>query len=151
MKLEYSRIGRYISLLYRRSQIYLGKRFQNIGLTAATYTPLMTLYRHEGMSQEQLAEHIGVDKAAMKRSIDDLAGDGFVYRLINDTDKRAYRIMLTDKARDLMPEVEHILEEWENIVLAGLNGGERTSVRALLMKMAENASPNGKRQVDKGL
>jgi DNA-binding MarR family transcriptional regulator len=139
---ENQRIGRYVSLLYRRSQAYLARKFQGIGLSAATYTPLMTLYRHDGMSQEQLADHIGIDKAAMKRAIDDLVKGGFAGRIKHETDGRAYRIMLTEKAKDIMPEVERTLNEWENIILAGMDGAERETAKALLARMAENASLN---------
>jgi DNA-binding MarR family transcriptional regulator len=133
-------LGRYISILHRRSQLYLGRELAAIDLSAATYAPLLALYGRDGMSQEELARHVGVDKAAMKRSIDGLEAAGYVIREADQADRRAYKVRLTSHARDMRPQVEAVFSAWESLLVEGLDAAEVERLRASLKRMADRAS-----------
>lgn len=132
------RLGRSVSILYRRSQAYLTRELEPIGLSAATYSPLLALFRHDGQSQEELAAHVGVDKAAIKRAIDSLVEGGLVVREDHESDKRAYRLKLTSLAHERRQEIQKVLEAWEAIITEGFAPEERMMASALLERMVAN-------------
>jgi DNA-binding MarR family transcriptional regulator len=137
---ECRRLGRYISTLYRLSQAHLSREFQVFGLGAASYPPLVALYRRDGSTQEELALHLCIDKAAVKRSVDELVEGGFVLRVAHETDGRSRRLMLTDKARSLRNEIEGVLRDWEESLTRGMDNEEKEEARDLLSRMAANAT-----------
>lgn len=133
------RLGRSIFILYRRSQVFLARELGGLGLGTSTYSPLLILYGQGGLSQEDLAQRVGVDKAAMKRSVDSLVETGYVRRVKDAKDGRAWIIRLTPKAQRMRPRVEAILQSWEDLICAGLEASTVETLKPLLAVMAENA------------
>lgn len=132
--------GRYISQLYWRSQTHLARELRPLGVSPRTYPILLSLFHGDGRSQEELARNIGVDKAAVKRAVDELVADGFAVRDEHESDGRAYRVRLTDRARSIEAEVEGALDAWEARLLGSLSGPEREAIGRLLATMAANAA-----------
>jgi DNA-binding MarR family transcriptional regulator len=100
----------------------------------------VALYRRDGSTQEELALHLCIDKAAVKRSVDELVEGGFVLRVAHETDGRSRRLMLTDKARSLRNEIEGVLRDWEESLTRGMDNEEKEEARDLLSRMAANAT-----------
>jgi len=67
-----------------------------------------------------------------------LEEEGFVYRVKDKNDKRAYKIYLTDKAKDIKEEVLSILQEWESIVTFNLTNEEKDEIIKILKKVSTN-------------
>ena len=132
--------GRYISQIYWRSRARLERELRPFGVGPRTYPVLLSLYHGDGRSQEELARNIGVDKAAIKRAVDELVKEGFAVRGEHESDGRAYRVRLTDKARSIEAGVEEVLTAWESQLLRGLSRSGRAEARALLSKVADNAA-----------
>jgi DNA-binding MarR family transcriptional regulator len=132
--------GRYISQLYWRTLANLTRELRPLGVSARTYPILLSLFHGDGRSQEELARNIGVDKAAVKRAVDELVADGFAVRDEHESDGRAYRVRLTDKARMIEARVEGALHAWEGRLLGSLSGPEREAAGKLLAIMAANAA-----------
>lgn len=133
-----SRLGRSIAHLYRRSQIYLARELAVYGLSVSAYPPLLALFRKDGQSQEELALHAGVDKAAMKRAIDTLVRTGFVTREQNPMDRRAYKVHLTRRALDVQPDIEAALNRWEAVMTGKLDDETIANLRNGLTRMLDN-------------
>lgn len=131
-------LGGSIASLYRRSQAWLARELEPLGLGPSTWPPLLALYARDGRSQEELALHAGVDKAAMKRSVDSLVEAGYVVREEDPADARAWRVRLTPKARRRRPAIEARLAEWEGQLTEGFTAKEVGALRALLEAAARN-------------
>ncbi|MCK9348999.1 MAG: hypothetical protein M0P41_08680, partial [Sphaerochaeta sp.] len=57
-------LGRLIAILHRNKQMYLNARLKAYGITSAEVGILMSLYRKEGRTQEELSQWLHIDKAA---------------------------------------------------------------------------------------
>lgn len=134
-----SSIGRWISILYRYRQNYLGKKLDPYNIGCGQHIFLMVLSKNNGVSQEELSEHLKIDKATTAKAIKKLEDEGYVVRDIDAMDKRAYQVFLTHKALDVIPVIEEAVKDWEKLITAGLSESERTLVEELLGKMAQNA------------
>ena len=136
---EYS-IGRWISVLYRYGQCYISKNLEPYGIGSGQYIFLIALYRQQGINQGQLSEYLRVDKATTAKAIKHLEKEGYIIRDIDEKDKRAYKLFLTQKAMDIRSELYQVLRKWEDIFSAGLAADEKRTFLKTIEHMAENAS-----------
>ena len=100
------------------------------------YQVLSTAGRGEPRSQLALAQHLGVDRTVMTYLLDDLEGAGLVERRPDPSDRRARRILLTEKGTDRLCELERRLRAVEDQLLDPLDPAERDVLRELLRRLA---------------
>ena len=134
-----SSIGRWISILYRYRQNYLSKRLEPFNIGSGQYFFLLVLSKNNGISQEGLSEYLKIDKATTAKAIKKLAEEGYVTRAVDNADKRAYQVYLTQKGWELLPFIEKCINDWERLVTVGFVENERQLLERLLEKMAQNA------------
>lgn len=139
MDLDKRSVGKYISILYRQSQCYIANEFSPYGIGKGQYIFLHVLYEHDGMSQEELASFLKMDKGTTARAVDKLEENGYVVRKKNLEDKRAYHLYVTPKAMEMKSLFYEKLREWTNVVLRGINEKEQALFFEVLEKMMQNA------------
>jgi len=132
-------VGRVVSCIHRFTSINLHKKLEKFNIGPGQLHFLMILYHHEGMNQECLAHKLMIDKATSARAIKKLEEEGYVTRMTDENDKRAYKICPTKKAYDFKPVVQKILCEWTDTLLKGFNENEKETLFELLEKIVNNA------------
>ena len=133
-------IGRWISILFRCGQGFANKRFEKFNFGSGQYIFLLNLYRKDGISQEEISEHLKIDKATTAKALKRLESDGYITRTVDEFDKRAYKVYITQKALDIKKEFMDTVRDWNNILASGLTNDEKEIVLKILKKMSENAS-----------
>lgn len=133
-------IGKFISFLYRYSQIYLDKKLEPYHIGSGQFYLLMPIFKTNGMNQESLSRSIKVDKATVTRAIQKLVDEGYVIRQRDEEDRRSYRIFLTEKGRAIEPGVKKIALEWEKILLSGFDEDRQNMIVDSLDGMIKNVS-----------
>jgi DNA-binding MarR family transcriptional regulator len=134
-----SSIGRWISILYRYRQNFLNKRLEPYRIGSGQHLFLLVLERNNGISQEELSDHVKIDKATTAKALKKLEEAGFVERVVDKADKRAYQVFLTPKAEGVIPVIKAAVREWETLVTGDLPESETVMAGAILAKMAGNA------------
>lgn len=134
-----SSIGRWISILYRYRQNYLGKRLEPLNIGSGQYFFLLVLSKNNYLSQEELSDFLKIDKATTAKAVKKLEDEGYVARNVDATDKRVYQVYLTRKGREILPIIEKFIKDWEKLVTTGLSESESQLIEGLLGKMAQNA------------
>lgn len=129
-------IGRWLSILYRYGQSYVGKKLSAYNIGSGQYILMMVLYRNGGISQEELSTYLKVDKGSIAKSVKKLQQEGYLERKIDQKDKRAYQLFLTPKALEIIPKVNEVIKDWENIMVSELSDSEKLMAEQLLYKMA---------------
>lgn len=99
-----ARIGRLIQQAGRNWRRAIDQQLQPLGLTEATWLPLLYLARVGPVRQVDLADYIGVDRSSVVRVIDALAAQGLVARESDPSDRRANLVHLTPAAAPLVAE-----------------------------------------------
>ncbi len=144
MNCNYENLGKWISVLYRQFQVYINSELKTLNLNSSQYIFLLKLYKEDGVSQEELARQLFIDKGAAARAIKQLEENGYVTRKINAEDKRAYEIYLTVKAHDIEVDLKAILAKWNSIISAGRSEEEIGILINALQNMSANALENHK-------
>lgn len=84
---------------------------------------LLPLFEDDGLRMGQIAGRARLSKQTMTTMVRLCERDGLVYRERDPHDARAFRIRLTERARDFRPVADEVLRELDTKVLAAL--GER--------------------------
>lgn len=92
----------------------------------------------ERLTQQNLSDLFKVDKAAMVRIIDELSRKGFVERIENPHDRRAYHLALTRKGKKVIPNIQEALRNLNDEALLDFSQEERESFLSMLHRMYQN-------------
>jgi DNA-binding MarR family transcriptional regulator len=139
MNLEELSIARCISVLHRYRNCYVGKRLESSGISSGQSVILLTLFYQGGVSQEELADALKTDKGSIAKYVKKLEDEAFVERRADASDKRAYKVSLTQKGLDAIPAVQDAIARWEEFITSGLSADEKQALGCLLQKMVGKA------------
>jgi len=87
-------------------------------------------------SQLALAQHLGVDRTVMTYLLDDLEAAGLIQRVAHPTDRRARRIVATERGSELLATLDDRLRDAEANLLAPLDPDARKAFRAQVRLLA---------------
>ncbi|MGP1585495.1 MAG: MarR family winged helix-turn-helix transcriptional regulator [Schwartzia sp. (in: firmicutes)] len=137
--MDHLAVAKSFGLLHRRSQALVVEKCQGIGVSYAGYGLLLTLFEHEGSSQEELSARLFMDKAVVTREIQALEANGFVTRYRDAQDKRRKRLYLTPLARAHQAFLEGVLHRWMEYLCVGMTEEEAETVQRLFPRLAFRA------------
>ncbi len=129
-----------ITEITRISVQYRTDRFAPMGLKACHGSYLQEICARPGISQEQLAESICINKSNVARQAAALEEGGFINRCCCDKDKRIMRLYPTEKTLALLPEIDQIMSSWQELLTQDLSEAEQELLAAMLQKMKFRAS-----------
>lgn len=131
-------IGRYISQIHRKTNSFITREVSKFGIGSGQIMFLMQLYKKDGISQEELSENLSIDKGTTCRAIKKLEEEGFLIRVKDENDKRAYKLYLTQKSKDIKVKIENILDKCEENISDDLLEEEVEVLLNLLKKICIN-------------
>ncbi|MGL5583195.1 MAG: MarR family winged helix-turn-helix transcriptional regulator, partial [Cetobacterium sp.] len=68
-KEHFENIGRYFSQMYRKGRIFYSQELKKFGLGSGQSIFLFQLYKKDGVSQDELANTLYIDKGTTARSL----------------------------------------------------------------------------------
>lgn len=101
----------YISIIYREHAKYLNEKVKDEDLSFGLFPLLITIYKNEGIIQEQLAQIFHLNESTIARNLKKLEDKGFIKRI---PDKRTKRIEITDKGIKTAQKVMDYDDEWDD-------------------------------------
>lgn len=119
---------------------YRSEQLASLGLKACHASYLAAICRTPGITQDQLARRIFINKSNVARQLVILEEDGFVERKPSPDDKRATLVYPTQKALDVLPQINQIFRDWEALVAQDLTEEERELAVKMLGKMKTRAA-----------
>jgi len=126
------------------------ERVRDLGLTAAQARLLLSLERNPSENQAFYAERLEVEPITLTRIVDRMEDAGWLERRSDPADRRARILHLTDKATQIVNELQGIVEIMFEEMLAGMASGERKTLAALLDRIGENLSRARKKELVDG-
>ncbi len=125
--------------MIRSARQIINENLRPLNLSSAEGNILLHLLTQgQEMGQEQLVEQLDISKPAVSRALDSLETKGYVTRQPDPDDKRAHRIRLTDKAREIGPAVEQVYNHVYTLAMQGISQDEFDYFVNLFGRMSEN-------------
>ena len=119
---------------------FRGEFVAPMGLKSCHIGYLSRICCHPGISQDQLAQMMFINKSNVARQVAVLEEDGFITRTPSAADKRVMELYPTEKTLELMPQLEEIVCQWDKIVTAGISEEDVQTVVRILEAMKANAA-----------
>ncbi len=135
-----SQIIRDITEIARCGAQYRSDSLAPMGLKACHASYLTEICAQPGISQDQLARKICINKSNVARQAAILEEDGFITRVSSPADKRILQLYPTQKTLDLLPQISPILRQWEDCLTCGISDQEKELLEQILSKMKDKAS-----------
>ncbi len=114
------------------------QRFRATGLKQSQVTALIHLDRIEELSQTELADRLGMRKAATGTLIEGLEDKGLLERRRSQEDRRLQLVSITDAGRQVVDEVDHMAEELGTEYRRGITRSERRQLVSVLQRLRDN-------------
>lgn len=126
-----------ISILYRKSHIWLSEGCEQYDLTAAQAVVILIVCDHGELTQDEVTKRLSLDKSVIAKTVTKLCELGFLVRGTNPKDKRTFDIRPTEKARAAYPHVQEQIENCFGRMTGRMSDSERDEFRRLLLLAAE--------------
>ena len=133
-------LGQIISDVSRLMRRAFDERARGIGVTRPQWQVLTMLARNEGINQGGLAELLDVEPITLCRMVDRLQEAGMVERRADPSDRRAWRLFLTERANGLLSELRPLALNLFDEAMTGLSVPERDALLEVLERIRINLS-----------
>jgi DNA-binding MarR family transcriptional regulator len=128
----------HLGYFVRRLQIWVFQDFirtlASIDIRPAQYSVLVVIDANPGLSQADLADRLGIERARLVRLLDKLERRGLTRRLKSRTDRRSHALRLTGEGRQTLRQANVLAARHEAQLVEKL-GSER---RKLLMSVLKH-------------
>jgi DNA-binding MarR family transcriptional regulator len=133
--------GFLLAQAHARSHELLRQLLAELELTPPQFGALLTVHANQGLSQAELGELGGKDRATIGGIVDRLVGRGLLERRHGPGDRRAYRLGVTRRGAEVAARCVGVHRAHEEALLAPLSGAEREKLFRLLQKITPAAEP----------
>jgi DNA-binding MarR family transcriptional regulator len=115
-------------------------RVRELGMTGPQARLLINLSVNEGENQGFYAERLDVEPISLTRMIDRMEESGLLERRRDPSDRRAWRVHLTPRAREVIEDVRSHVGPLQEMLLAGLTPAQRAALASSLEQVRANLS-----------
>lgn len=113
-------------------------RLAGIGLKVSEAYLLAHVHRHGPMTQTQLADGLGLGRAATGALVDALERKGLVERTADAGDRRVWLVATTDRAAPVADQLAAIDEALREQIWTGIGRAERHRLAGTLRRLQDN-------------
>ena len=118
----------------------MDKNLERYNLTTSQWAVIKLLSKKRELTQAQIAEKLNSDRATAGTVITNLYEKKYVNKVIDEKDSRSYLISLTEKAKDIVKEIDLIVEDVTKEALTGISDEEREVLHKALRQVINNLS-----------
>lgn len=135
-----STIMRKVNILSRSEGVYRTDRLDIPELKSWHHSYILAICSNPGLSQDELAKHISVNKSNVARTLSYLEENGYVIRKAGEKDRRVNVVFPTEKMLELYPKVKAITMEWNGFLAEDLTEDEFRQFQCILERLTQKAA-----------
>ena len=126
----------HLGYFLRRAQVWVFQDFirtlSSTDIRPAQYSVLVIIGANPGLSQSELADTLGIERARLVHMLDRLEKRGLTERLPSPTDRRTHALQLTRDGQKMLKRVKALAAEHEAHLADKLGAETREQVLRLL-------------------
>jgi len=124
----------------RMSRIYSQQKISSLGydVTIEQWVVIRSIYENPGINQRDLSRSIFKDPPTLTRMLDLLNKKGFVERVRNEEDRRAFSLYLTREGQKLIAQLTPIIMDIRKEGIKGLSTSEIEIAKRVLNQIYKN-------------
>lgn len=111
------------------------KTLKKDGIGTSEFDLIHVVRKHNGITQAEICQILGTDKAAVAREVTSLIKRGYLTKKKNPADGRSSLVYPTEKAEELKISKRHVETAYYEYLLEALNDEEKENFSMLLDKL----------------
>lgn len=135
---ESKSIGKLISIIHRKSQTYFQQKLEPMDLSHGQVKIFVFLKEHDGATQNEISNFFKLDKSTTSFLIKKMVENDYVQKKIDPTDRRSFKLHLTEKAMRKFNRLMDIFLGWSELLLNDFSPKEKKTAFNFLNKMIVN-------------
>ncbi|MFH5186027.1 MarR family winged helix-turn-helix transcriptional regulator [Paenibacillus sp. TAB 01] len=133
--------------IIHQTSLILSRNFQKslepFDITLEQWGILNALWSKDGITLKELSAKVNNDHTNLSRIVDKLEKKELLRRSLDPGDRRALRLEVTDKGRDLQKDIVPVAEQVIEQEVQGISMEEQELLKTLLRRMCDNVQPAG--------
>ena len=106
--------------VYRLGLSYATRQLKDINISSGLVYFIIELSQVKWLNLSDLSTAVGVDNAYATRAVEKLCALGYVEKIQDEQDRRAFRISLTASGWKIAERVNETMKEWVEIIISGV-------------------------------
>ncbi|MBE6739959.1 MAG: MarR family transcriptional regulator [Ruminococcaceae bacterium] len=138
-----------INTISRCAVLYRNDKLNDKTLTPLYHSYVFIITKNPGITQDELASELCINKSNVTRGLNNLEEMGFVKRMVDENDKRVLRVYPTEKMIDAFPKIRKVLKDWNRYLTDDINEEEIEIFQSVLERITNRAKDyiNGREEV----
>jgi DNA-binding MarR family transcriptional regulator len=124
---------------FRLGMAYANRQLKDIEISSGLVYFIIELSQVEWLNMSDLSAAVGVDNAYATRAVEKLSALGYVNKVQDEQDRRAYRISLTASGRQIAERVIETMRQWVELITAGVSVEDIVNVNRVFDQFYQNA------------
>ncbi|MBQ8005689.1 MAG: MarR family transcriptional regulator [Clostridia bacterium] len=141
-------ISRCINTINRASGMFRNANINNEELRPYLQSYILVITGNPGISQEQIARRLCVDKSSVARALAVLQKSDYIKREKDEKDRRIMLVYPTEKAISSREEIKAAYRAWNEYINEGFSAEEAAAFSDLLEKAAKRAAEYAMKKLD---
>ncbi|MBT1175256.1 MarR family transcriptional regulator [Bifidobacterium sp. LC6] len=129
---------------FNHSNRRIDEAIRRIGLLPGQPKIIECLAEQDGRTAKEICAECILDKSTMTGLLNRMELRGLVRREIHETDKRSYRVFLTESGHDYASRIAAIMQQADETAMQGMSETERETLREGLRHVIANIEQEGK-------
>ncbi|WP_133366034.1 MarR family winged helix-turn-helix transcriptional regulator [Qipengyuania sediminis] len=115
------------------------ERAQPIGLNRTQWRVLAQLIKDPRLNQTDIAKRLELESATIGLAVSALTDQGYIKRRRDPADGRAWRLALTKRVEEILPDLRRAADETHKCFWAGISTHQKKALLQLLAAISANA------------
>lgn len=133
--------GRSLAILAKTYFGALSKRLEHLEIERHYSILIFIEGAENGCTQQCICDCLKIDKVSMVGRLDYLIKKKYVKKTINPSDRREHLIELTQKARNVLPEIHKAIDSLNKDAFKGLSKEQQKELYGFIHKVQSNLDP----------
>ena len=129
-------ITKVFAVVNRRIQMCYARELPAVGVKYGLMGYIMCIHNNPGISQEQMASMMAVEKSSVAKAVKQMLAEGYVTRTVNEYCRRENILLPTEKTRAAHDKIIPVKKKVHAEVTRNMTGAERSLFLSLLEKIA---------------
>jgi DNA-binding MarR family transcriptional regulator len=125
--------------VFRLGTSYANQHLEDIEISSGLVYFIIELSQVEWLNMSDLSAAVGVNNAYATRAVEKLSTLGYVTKVQDEQDRRAYRISLTASGHQIADRVVETMKQWVEIITADVSLEDLVTVNRVFDQFYQNA------------
>ncbi|GLI54935.1 MarR family transcriptional regulator [Propionigenium maris DSM 9537] len=127
-----------VAIIYRYQIMILNQRLSKYQMTTGLAPFLLSIDTNPGTSLISLSRELFIDKATTTKAVTKLIDGGFIEKMADPADRRAFKLYITPKGKDICREVRVEASIFREEILEGCSQEDYKATLKVLGQVFEN-------------